>query len=159
MRETAERLGLFPYLLLGAGLFVLGLLAANHIVNNFWPFDVTRLDLVRASAQDTASAAAMLEAINGQILLAFLAGVMLAVTGLALPIVFYANVRFSRTAAAPSALVVLRQGLWVGLWAAFCVWLQMNRSLSAAVVLLVALVLATFETLLQIRKRASSINV
>lgn len=158
MRDSFERLGVFPYLLLGAGLFVLGLLATNHIVNNFWPFDVSRLDLVRASALDQVNASAMMDAANSQIVMAFLAGVMVAVTGLTLPLVYYANVRFDPAPEAPAMIVVLRQALWLGLWVAFCVWLQMNRSLGLAVALLVAAVLATFEILLQIRRRATSIS-
>lgn len=159
MGESFQRLGVFPYLLLGLGLLALGLLASNHIVNNFWPFDVTRLDLVRASALDGANAAAMLEAANGQIVMAFLASVMLSVTGLAMPVASYMNIRFGRSGEGAPALVVVRQALWAGLWVAFCVWLQMNRTLSPGVALLVAAVLTTFEVLLQIRRRASSIKV
>lgn len=158
MRESFDRLGVLPYLLLGVGLLVLGLLATNHIVNNFWPFDVSRLDLVRASALDRANASAMMEAANGQIVMAFLAGVTVAITGLALPLVYYGNVRFDPHSDGPAMLVVLRQALWLGLWVAFCVWLQMNRSLGLAAALLVAAVLAAFEILLQIRRRATSIS-
>jgi len=158
MRDSVERLGILPYLALGAGLFVLGVLATNHLVNNFWPFDVTRLDLVRASALDQANASAMLDAANRQIVMAFLASVMVAVTGLALPVVYYANVRFESGGDGPALIVILRQALWVGLWLAFCVWLQMSRSLGFAVAVLVAAVLATFEILLQVRRRASSIG-
>jgi hypothetical protein len=45
--------------------------------------------------------------------------------------------------------------MWVGLWASFCVWLQMNRLLSVAMALLVAVVLIMFEFLLQLRTRAA----
>lgn len=159
MRESMNRLGVFPYLLLGAGLLVLGMLATNHIVNNFWPFDVTRLDLVRDAALDRASASAMLDAANGQIVLAFLASVMVAVTGLFMPLVYYANARFDPSPGSPASIVVVRQALLSGLWLAFCMWLQMNRSLTPVTALLVAAVLATFEILLQIRRRASSIGL
>lgn len=158
MHESMNRLGIFPYLLFGAGLLVLGMLATNHIVNNFWPFDVTRLDLVRDAATDRASASAMIDAANGQIVLAFLASVMVAVTGLVMPFVYYGNVRFDPDPGSASLIVVVRQALLVGLWLAFCVWLQMNRSLSPAIALLVGAVLATFEILLQIRRRATSIG-
>ncbi len=158
MRDSIDRLGIFPYVLLGAGLLVLGILATNHIVNNFWPFDVARLDLVRAAALGEASPSAMLDASNDQIVLAFLASVIVATTGLVMPLVYYANVRFVPGDERPAAIVVVRQALWVGLWLAFCVWLQMNRSLGVAVALLVAAVLAMFEILLQVRGRASSIR-
>lgn len=158
MRDTFNRLGIVPFLIVGVGLLVLGLLATNHIVNNFWPFDVSRLDLVRATALDDVDAAAILEAANGQILMAFLASVAVAVTGLVMPLVYYANVRFRDGLETPVLLVVVRQAMWVGMWFAFCLWLQMNRSLGIAVAALVAAVLGTFEVLLQVRDRASSIE-
>ena len=51
MRDFVSRLGAIPFALLGLGLLVLGALALNHVVNNFWPFDVERLDLIRATAR------------------------------------------------------------------------------------------------------------
>ncbi|SRR5690554_3110401 len=158
MRETFERLGILPFLLLGVGLVVLGVLASNHIVNNFWPFDVARLDLIRASATDQVLASRLMDAINNEILLAFLASVMVTTTGIALPIVYYANRRFGNGEGSPQGLVVVRQALLIGLWLAFCVWLQMNRSLGIAVAALVAVVLALFEILLQVRNRVSTIG-
>lgn len=158
MKLTSERLGAAPFLLLGAGLLVLGALASNHIVNNFWPFDVARLDLVRATATGQVDATSILDAARTQILLAFLASIMVATTGLVMPLVYYANSRFVASSTPPSYLVVVRQSLWVGLWLAFCVWLQMNRSLGLAIAALVAAVLVTFEILLQVRNRASSIG-
>jgi uncharacterized membrane protein (UPF0136 family) len=44
--------------------------------------------------------------------------------------------------------------MWVGLWVAFCIWLQMNRTLGLAVALLVAAVFVMFEFLIQVRTRA-----
>lgn len=158
MRQSIERLGILPFLLLGSGLFVLGLMATNHIANNFWPFDVARLDLVRGAALDTVDATSIMNAISTDIMLAFLAGVMVATTGLMLPIVYYANRRFGPQTEAPSFLIVVRQALLVGLWLAFCIWLQMNRSLGVAVATLVAVVLVLFEILLQVRTRASSVS-
>lgn len=157
MGDFLRRLGAVPFVLLGLALLLLGLLALNHIVNSFWPFDVQRLDLIRATAQGQVDAAALLEAVNLEILFAFLAAVMVAVTGLVLPLVYYLNRRLRSPGQLPSFLLVLRQAMWVGIWVAFCVWLQMNRTLGLAVVLLVATVLAMFEILLQVRTRASSI--
>ena len=158
MSDTFDRLGIFPFLVAGAGLLLLGLLATDHIVNNFWPFDVTRLDLVRATALDQVDATSIMDAANGQILMAFLASVAVATTGLIMPLIYYANVRFREGVESPSFLIIVRQAMWVGLWLAFCLWLQMNRSLGIAVAGLVAAVLLTFEVLLQVRDRASSIQ-
>ncbi len=149
-----RRLGSVPVFLVGAGLLVLGLLALNYIVNNFWPIDVERLDLIRSSALGTADAPALLEAREGEILLAFLASLMVAVTGLSLPLVYYLNRRIQSNGTPPTFLTVARQGLWIGLWVSFCVWLQMNRTLGIAVALLVAFVIFLFELLLQVRRRA-----
>ena len=157
MNNFFNRLGATPFLLLGMSLMFLGVLALNHIVNHFWPFDVTRLDLVRATALDRVDATAILGAVNLQILLAFLASVMMTVTGLVFPLVYYLNRRFDEQNRPPRFLLVLRQAMWVGLWLAFCVWLQMNRSLGLAVATLVAAVLIIFEILLQVRSRASNI--
>lgn len=159
MNTFYKRLGVFPFLLLGTVLAVLGVMAMNYIVDSWWPFDVTRLDLVRATALDRLDATSLLEAANTEIVLAFLAAVMLAATGLALPVAYFLNGRFGLTPAdTPLFLVVLRQAIWVGLFAAFCVWLQMNRTLGVAVALLVATVLVLLEFLLLLRTRAASVG-
>ena len=162
MSKFKDQLGVMPILLLGSGLFVVGLLAGQHIINNWWPFDVSRLDLVRATALDRADSTALLEAANVDIILAFLAVILVSVTGLALPLAFILNRRFLRGKspfgiADPSFLVTLRQSMWVGLWTTFCVWLQMNRLLSIALAVLVAVVLVMFELLLHIRTRAADL--
>jgi len=157
MSDYYERMGVVPFLLLGIGLLLLGLLAVNHVVNNFWPFDVGRLELVRAAATGRADAPSMLDAASVEILLAFLASIMVAVTGLVLPLTYFLNKRFGPASAAPSFFVVLRQAMWVGAWLAFCTWLQMNRTLGLAVAALVAAVLVMFEILLQVRTRAFSV--
>lgn len=151
-----SRFAVIPYLLIGIALLLLGVVAINHIMNNLWPIDVTRLDLVRAIAQDQADAAQLLGAVNNEFILAFLASVLVAVTGLSLPLAYYLNKRFGRSTS-QHFLVVLRQAMWVGIWVTFCVWLQMNRTLGIGVALLVAGVLITIEILLQIRTKAAEI--
>lgn len=164
MKFTA-RLGVVPYLLLGASLLVVGLMTLNYIVDNWWPFNVARLDLVRAAALDRVDSASLLEAANSEIIVAFLAAVLITVTGLSLPLVFILNRRFSHftnqhlaLSEPPRFLVILRQAMAVGIWVAFCVWLQMNRALGLAVALLVAGVIVLFEILLQIRTRATRVS-
>lgn len=157
MSNLVHRLGIWPTALLGAGLFVLGLLALNHIVDNMWPFDVNRLDLVRATALDRIDASSMLDAADSEIILAFLAAVLVTVTGAALPPAYFLNRRFGVAGRqTPQFLVTLRQAMWVGFWGAFCVWLQMNRTLSLPVAALVAIVLILFEFLLQVRTRVAA---
>ncbi len=144
-----------PFLFIGLGLAVVGSLAMSYIVNNFWPFDISRLDLVRATVAGEASSVSLLDAANMEIVLAFLAVTALTVTGLALPLVYYLNKRFGRSWP-PSFFQVLRQSMWIGSWLAFCLWLHLNRSLSIAVAILVAIVLILLEIMLQVRMRAAS---
>lgn len=163
--KILQRMGVIPYLLLGTGLFIIGFIALEYVVNNFWPIDTARLDLVRAAALDRADAATLLEAANNELIFAFLATILIMATGISLPFAYFLNKRFGRYAderfgASSTApfLVVLRQSMGVGFWAAFCVWLQMNRAFGLAAALLVAGVLVLFELLLQIRTRAAAVS-
>ena len=161
MHRFVRRLGVVPVLALSAGLMLLGALAVDHIVNTMWPFDVTRIELVRATAQQRVDAAMLLAAANGDIIIAFLASVIVAVTGLALPFAYYLNKRLMPPEARhepPPFLAVIRMALWVGLWVAFCLWLQMNRTLGVAVAALGAGVVILFEVVLQIRARATAVQ-
>ena len=155
MNNLINRFGAIPFVLLGVALMVIGLLAMNHIVDNFWPIDVGRLDLVRDTALDRAEPTALLQAANQEIIIAFLAGVAVAVTGLVLPLAYYLNKRFG-TGDPSHYLVVFRQAMWVGAWFAVCTWLQMNRSLGLGVALVVAAVFTAVEALLQVRDRAAA---
>jgi hypothetical protein len=161
MHRFVRRLGVVPVLFLSAGLVVLGVLAVDRIVNTMWPFDVSRIELVRATAQQRVDAAMLLAAARSDVIIAFLASVIVAVTGLALPLSYYVNKRLMPPETRhepPPFLAVIRQALWVGLWVAFCLWLQMNRTLGVAVAVLVAVVLILFEVVLQIRARAAAVQ-
>ncbi len=163
--RVLQRLGMLPYLLLGMALFIIGFMALEYVVNNFWPIDINRLDLVRATALDRVDAATLLGAANSELIFVFLTTIMLMMTGLALPFAYFLNKRFGRYAderfgasTATPFFVVLRQSFGVGVWTAFCVWLQMNRAFGIAAALLVAGVLILFELLLQIRTRAAAVG-
>lgn len=157
MVKFIKRLGIMPYLAVGLGLLLIGLLALLHITENLWPIDVERLDLIRLTALDQASATTLLSSANLEIIFAFLAALLVAVTGLTMPIAYIVNRRFGRSGS-QRFVVVLRQAMWVGLWVSFCVWLQMQRSLGLGGVLLSALVLAIFEVLLQVRAKAAEVS-
>ena len=82
MQRFVHRLGVVPVLILSIGLFLLGALAIDRVVNTLWLFDVTRIDLARAVVQQRADAPTLLAAANGEILVAFLASIVVAFTGL-----------------------------------------------------------------------------
>ncbi len=73
-------------------------------------------------------------------------------TGLALPFVWLLNRRFSRPP--PAAGVMWREGLLVGLYAATCAWLQLNRVLTLTLALLFGLGLGVIEWLLRMVERS-----
>ena len=69
-----------------------------------------------------------------------------AATGTSVPFVWFLRRRFGGQAAPPA--VLLREALWVGLYASGCAWLQINRSLSLTVALFLALGLGVMEAFL-----------
>ena len=79
---------------------------------------------------------------------------VLAVTGTVLPFIWFLHRRFlSDQPTAPTTL--LRQGLWIGLYAALCVWLQINRSLSLPLAIILAAGVGLLEWLLRLLERSS----
>jgi hypothetical protein len=147
------KLGILPYLLLGVALAGAGLYLAVFIVDNFWPIDVNNLPLLREVALGQADAVSLLRAAHAELIMAFLLSMAAAAAGLTMPIVYLFNRRFVKSGR-PRFWAVSRQGGWIGLWFAFCLWLQMNRIMGVAIVLLVAAVFVIFEALLQLRRQA-----
>jgi len=76
----------------------------------------------------------------------------LAITGTSLPFLWILHRRFDPRRA--PAAVLLRQGVWVGLFASVCVWLQINRNLSLTLAVLIGGGLAAFEWLIRLRERS-----
>lgn len=164
--EGNDRFGFISSLVLGILLLLIGLLAMEYVINNWWPIDINRLDLVRAATEGRADALSLLEAANMEIIFLLLATVLTAVTGVALPAAYLLNRRFTAFTdrrfgriEASRLMVALRQAMAAGFWVSFCLWLQMNRSFGLAVALLVAAVLILFEILLQIRSRTAQANL
>ncbi|MCX6069639.1 MAG: hypothetical protein NTU91_02090 [Chloroflexi bacterium] len=77
----------------------------------------------------------------------------LAVTGTALPFVWVLHRRFDP--ARVSGGVLLRQSLLVGLLAGICMWLQINRTLTLPLALLLAVGLAGVEWLVRSVERST----
>ena len=148
--------GFILYIIIGTALSAVGLLAINHILNSFWPIEVDRLDIVRAVALDQAEPSQLMGSANLEIILSFLAAILIFVTGLMLPVAHFLNKRFSQTESS-SYLVVMRQSMWVAIWAAFCTWLQLNRAFGWGVAVLVAAVFLVLELMLQVRTKAADL--
>ena len=78
---------------------------------------------------------------------------VLAFTGIVLPLVAFLNRRFS-SLPPPTPLVVLRQSLWVGIYVATLAWLQIGRVLNPVIAVMLGLGLVLIEWLLRLRERS-----
>ncbi len=77
-----------------------------------------------------------------------------ACTGTSLPFLWLLNRRF-RTTEPASPKVLLREGLLIGLYAATCLWLQLNRMLNLTLALLLAIGIFMIEWLLRLIERSA----
>jgi hypothetical protein len=83
----------------------------------------------------------------------FVLGIM-ALTGTALPVVYFVNRRFpANPPAGPN--VIVRQSLWAGVYASTLAWLQLGRLVSLYVILGLAGGLIAIEYFIRLREMAS----
>lgn len=93
--------------------------------------------------------------IGGELWLFFVL-LQLAVTGTVIPFIRYVNVRFTPSdIEVPPGGVIVRQSIWVGLYAVTCAWLQIPRVLNLPIALLIALALIILEVFLRSRELAA----
>jgi hypothetical protein len=83
----------------------------------------------------------------------FVLGIM-ALTGTALPVVYFLHRRFPTDPAAGSNVIV-RQALWVGVYAATLAWLQLGRLVTLYVILGLAGGLIATEYFIRLREQAN----
>jgi hypothetical protein len=87
---------------------------------------------------------------------AFFALLTIAVTGTALPLVRYLNMRFTpMQAELPSGGVLVRQSIWIALFVVTCAWLQILRTLSLPIAFFLAFVLVVIEIFVRSRELAN----
>jgi hypothetical protein len=78
---------------------------------------------------------------------------VLALTGPAIPITYFLNLRFPSTPPV-EGIVILRQALWVGVFGSTVAWLQLGRVLTPGLVLILAGVFVLIEFLLRLFERS-----
>jgi hypothetical protein len=78
---------------------------------------------------------------------------VLALTGPALPIIYFLNLRFPSNPPVQE-MVVLRQALWVGVFGSTVAWLQLGRVLTPGLALILAGVFVLIEFLLHLFERS-----
>ena len=79
---------------------------------------------------------------------------IMALTGTALPVVYFLHRRFPTEPLAESNVIV-RQALWVGVYGATLAWLQLGRLVSLYVILGLAGGLIAAEYFIRIREKAN----
>jgi hypothetical protein len=84
----------------------------------------------------------------------FFALLLMALTGVALPIVYFFHKRFPDDSPA-GANVILRQALWVGVYGVTLAWLQLGRLVSLYVMLGLAGGLIAAEYFIRLREKAA----
>jgi len=78
---------------------------------------------------------------------------LMAVTGTALPIVYFSHRRFPDEIPV-EANVIVRQALWFGIYGATLAWLQLGRLVTVYIVLGLAGGLAAIEYIIRLRERS-----
>ncbi|MDW7756027.1 MAG: hypothetical protein SCH68_12790, partial [Brevefilum sp.] len=78
---------------------------------------------------------------------------VIALTGPALPIVYFLNKRFPSDLPV-EGMVILRQAMWVGVFGSTVAWLQLGRVLTPVMALILAGVFALIEFLLRLFERS-----
>jgi hypothetical protein len=100
-------------------------------------------------------ASGSLPRIGGELWLFFVL-LLVASSGLALPLIRFINVRFTPLhREVPPAGVIVRQSVWVGLWVVMCAWLQIPRLLTLPLALFIAGALLVVEIFLRTREMAA----
>ncbi len=84
----------------------------------------------------------------------FFALLLMALTGTALPIVYFLHQRFPEDPPADSN-VLIRQAMWVGVYGATLAWLQLGRLVTLYVILGLAGGLIAAEYFIRIREKAN----
>lgn len=78
---------------------------------------------------------------------------LVAVVGTVIPFIRYLNVRFTPVnVEPPPGGVIVRQAVWVGLFAVICAWLQIPRALNLPIAFLLALIFTVIEVFLRSRE-------
>ncbi len=77
----------------------------------------------------------------------------LALTGTAIPAIWFLNLRFPGSNPAGDA-VVIRQAIWVGVYGATLAWLQLGHAASFSIIIVLAIGLAVIELLIRMREQS-----
>jgi len=87
---------------------------------------------------------------------AFFVFSVMALSGLALPVIYFLHLRFPTQPPAPPQ-VITRQALWVGVYGAVLEWLQLGRLVNIYVIFGLAAGFIAAESFIRLRENASPV--
>ncbi len=148
---TPTRYNYFPVGALGFVLALIGWGGLLYLMATTYPDGQTAADLPLPRPAGGWSYLADLD--SGTMAL-FSACLVFALTGTSLPFVWFLNRRFSR-GRLPRPWTIMRQSLWVGVFAAVTAWLRANNTFSVSLMLITMGGLALVELLLLLRQRGA----
>lgn len=79
--------------------------------------------------------------------------VTMAISGTALPIVYFLNIRFPNDPPANTS-VIIRQALWFAIFFDLLAWLQLGRVLNSILIVVIALGIIAIENLIRLVERS-----
>ncbi len=148
---TPQRYNYFAVATLGVLLALIGWGGLVYLLATTYPNGQTAADV---PIPDPANGWSYLADLNSSVMTAFSAFLVVALAGTSLPFTWFLNRRFSR-GGLPRPMTIIRQSLWVGVFAAVMVWLRANNSFTVPLMLITAGALALCEVLLLLRQRGS----
>ena len=155
-----NRLGILPAIVIGISLVMMGSSLVMNLMNNTWfvsPDHNLFIEFQRRAVDGTADGAQLYQHSQRTLIAAFLASVLIIGMGFTLPFAYLLNRRIraiGQWREAPYS-VLFRQGLWAGILLALCLWLQMSRTLSFPIAMLLFAILLLVEAFIIIRQRSA----
>ena len=165
VQNWLKSLGIWPSIFVGAILTIPSGMFLSLLLNNAWVVNPNHpyfTEFRRNVATGTVESSQLAQAMDWQLLLLFLGGVLLVGMGTGLPFFYLFNRRLlmwrRHIHLTPALAVLLRQSFWWGLIVAFSVWMQIHRTFGVAVIGLVVVVFVLLEGLLLIRRYSAELN-
>jgi hypothetical protein len=149
---TQQPYNYFPVGTLGLVLALIGWGGLLYLVLTTYPNGQSAADM---PIPDPANGWSYLADLDSGVMAGLSAFLVVALTGTSLPFVWFLNRRFSRSEL-PRPMTIIRQSVWVGVFAAVMVWLLATDSFSVPLMLITVGALALVEVLMLLRQQGNS---
>ena len=164
MAVSPQRFRFVLPLIVAIALVLAGTWFLNALVNNAWlvpPENPRFFDLQRAVVEGRADSNILMTNANKQLIAMFLAAIAVVGMGIGLLPVYLINYRLDTSRGQPHTKLttLLRQAMWVGVFIAVALYLQMNRTFGLPIALLALLVIGLLELMFHAGERSSGVGV